>query len=141
MKLHPPIEFATSVEATIYHDDGEREEVLFRGSIPASWSYNPSDPWEIAVTFYHEDSEVVWNIDRGFAVNALTRGQGSGNIFLYPSRTTKDLVMVLRDGSLSTTIRWDMREVKLFLDETYQVVPPGEETYDWDAALAEFFNR
>ncbi|WP_243059824.1 SsgA family sporulation/cell division regulator [Nocardioides sp. SR21] len=103
--------------------------------LPASFGYDPADPWAVCITFRGPKEEVSWLVARELLVRGLTDPAGEGDIQLWPSIDDGGraaVVMELRspDGHLVTELR--THELYRFLTRTQALVPSGTEAMDLD---------
>jgi hypothetical protein len=106
--------------------------------LPATFGYDPADPWAVCITFRGPKEQVNWLVARELLIRGLTDPAGEGDIQLWPSiddggRAT--VVMELRspDGHLVTELR--THELYRFLTRTQAMVPTGTETMDLDGLV------
>jgi len=108
--------------------------------LPASFGYDPADPWAVCITFRGPKEEVSWLVARELLVQGLTDPAGEGDIQLWPSiddHGRAAVVMELRspDGHLATQL--STHELYRFLTRTQALVPTGTETMDLDLLVNE----
>ena len=106
--------------------------------LPATFGYDPGDPWAVCITFRGPKEQVKWLVARELLIRGLTDPAGEGDIHLWPSIDDGGraaVVMELRspDGHLVTELR--THELYRFLTRTQAVVPSGTETMDLDGLV------
>ena len=103
--------------------------------LPASFAYDPGDPWAVWITFQARRREVTWAVGRDLLLRGLTHPAGEGDVQLWPSidddgRAAVALELRSPDGrlvaQLSTHALYD------FLSRTLAEVPLGTERIDLD---------
>jgi hypothetical protein len=108
--------------------------------LPASFGYDPSDPWAVWITFRGPRDEVRWAVGRDLLLQGLTDPAGEGDIQLWPSidengRAAVVMELCSPDGRLVTQLLTN--ELYRFLTRTLAVVPLGTESIDLDQMVAE----
>ena len=103
--------------------------------LPATFGYDPSDPWAVAITFGTPSEQIRWVAGRDLLIRGLTDPTGEGDIQLWPSIDEDGraaVVMELRSpyGRLVTQLR--THELYRFLTRTQALVPAGTESIDLD---------
>ena len=106
--------------------------------LPATFGYDPADPWAVCITFRGPKDEVSWLVARELLIRGLTDPAGEGDIHLWPSIDDGGraaVVMELRspDGHLVTELR--THELYRFLTRTQAMVPSGTEVMDLDGLV------
>jgi len=106
--------------------------------LPATFGYDPADPWAVCITFRSPKDEVSWLVARELLIRGLTDPAGEGDIHLWPSIDDGGraaVVMELRspDGHLVTELR--THELYRFLTRTQTMVPSGTEVMDLDGLV------
>jgi hypothetical protein len=106
--------------------------------LPATFGYDPADPWAVCITFRGPKDQVSWLVARELLIRGLTDPAGEGDIQLWPSIDDGGraaVVMELRspDGHLVTELR--THELYRFLTRTQAMVPSGTETMDLDGLV------
>jgi hypothetical protein len=107
--------------------------------LPASFGYDPADPWAVWITFRTTQDDVRWAVGRDLLLQGLTDPAGEGDIQLWPSiddggRAAVVLEFCSPDGRLVTQLR--TTELYRFLTRTLAIVPLGTETIDLDLMVA-----
>ncbi len=103
---------------------------------PVTLIYNADEPWEIAFAFHGLASDIVWKIDRVILAEGLMKPSGEGDVHVRPNPHRKgEIIIVLSDGKVWSETMWNASEIAYFLDHTYEIVPAGEEKYDWDTTI------
>ncbi|MFE9534432.1 SsgA family sporulation/cell division regulator [Streptomyces sp. NPDC006691] len=107
--------------------------------------YEVDDPFAVRLRFeLHEDVAVTWAIERDLLSHGLTREVGDGDVRVSP-RTVDgrreariELAGCGLDGEWGSAVfsAWEP-VLRDFLDRTYELVPPGQETVDVDAFLTQ----
>ena len=112
--------------------------------LPASFGYDPSDPWAVWITFRGPNDEVRWAVGRDLLLQGMTDPAGEGDVQLWPSidengRAAVIMELCSPDGRLVTQLRTN--ELYRFLTRTLAVVPLGTESIDLDELVAEITGR
>jgi hypothetical protein len=112
--------------------------------LPASFSYDPSDPWAVWITFPGPTSDVRWAVGRDLLLQGMTDPAGVGDIQLWPSideigRAAVVMELCSPDGRLVTQLLTN--ELYRFLTRTLAVVPVGTETIDLELLVADITGR
>ena len=107
--------------------------------LPASFGYDPSDPWAVWITFRSPNDEVRWAVGRDLLLQGMTDPAGEGDIQLWPSidetgRAAVVMELCSPDGRLVTQLRTN--DLYRFLTRTLAVVPLGTESIDLDEMVA-----
>ncbi|WP_242665201.1 MULTISPECIES: SsgA family sporulation/cell division regulator [unclassified Nocardioides] len=107
--------------------------------LPASFGYDPSDPWAVWITFRGPRDEVRWAVGRDLLLQGMTDPAGEGDIQLWPSidengRAAVVMELCSPDGRLVTQLLTN--ELYRFLTRTLAVVPLGTERIDLDQMVA-----
>jgi hypothetical protein len=103
--------------------------------LPASFGYDPSDPWAVWITFRGPRDEVRWAVGRDLLLQGMTDPAGEGDIQLWPSidengRAAVVMELCSPDGRLVAQLLTN--ELYRFLTRTLAVVPLGTESVDLD---------
>ena len=103
--------------------------------LPASFGYDPSDPWAVWITFLGPGERVRWAVGRDLLLQGMTDPAGEGDIQLWPSidengRAAVVMELCSPDGRLVTQLLTN--ELYRFLTRTLAVVPLGTESIDLD---------
>jgi len=106
--------------------------------LPATFGYDPTDPWAVAITFGTPSEEVRWVVGRDLLTSGLTDPAGEGDIRLWPSIDEDGRAVVCMDfhspeGRLITHAR--TAELHSFLHRAWEAVPPGSENERVDLDL------
>ena len=99
--------------------------------VPALLSYEVSDPFAVRITFGDDAEEVgiSWLVGRDLLQAGLDRPAGEGDVRLWPSRTSGDVLFLhLRAPSGEALFEVSRGTVAGFLQLTASVVPFGEES-------------
>jgi hypothetical protein len=107
--------------------------------LPASFGYDPSDPWAVWITFRGPRDEVRWAVGRDLLLQGMTDPAGEGDIQLWPSidengRAAVVMELCSPDGRLVTQLLTN--ELYRFLTRTLAAVPLGTESIDLDQMVA-----
>ncbi|HEV2777821.1 MAG TPA: SsgA family sporulation/cell division regulator [Actinophytocola sp.] len=113
--------------------------------VRSRWSYDPTEPFTIAVSFQTEDDVwVQWVFARDLLVNGLVGSAGIGDVRLRPRRTTSRTALQLEISSPEghALLELDRESVQRFLEATTTLVPLGEESdhFDIDGLIDEITN-
>jgi hypothetical protein len=108
--------------------------------LPASFSFDPSDPWAVWITFRGPNDDVRWAMGRELLLQGMTDPAGEGDVQLWPSIDENGraaVVMELHspDGRLVTQLLTN--ELYRFLTRTLAAVPLGTETIDHELLVEE----
>ncbi len=108
--------------------------------LPATFGYDPADPWAVWITFRGPRDQVRWAVGRDLLLQGLTDPAGEGDIQLWPSideagRAAVVMELCSPDGRLVTQLR--THQLYRFLTRTLAVVPVGSESIDLDDLVAE----
>lgn len=108
--------------------------------LPVSLRYAAADPYAVTVAFRGDDVSVEWVFARDLLLAGLNSPCGYGDVHIWPgSRQGQHLVFVsLTSPDGQAVLEADRDDVHRFLDETAEVVPPGQEDQfiDLDAEIA-----
>jgi hypothetical protein len=107
--------------------------------LPASFGYDPSDPWAVWITFRGPRDDVRWAVGRDLLLQGMTDPAGEGDIQLWPSidengRAAVVMELCSPDGRLVTQLLTN--ELYRFLTRTLAAVPLGTESIDLDQMVA-----
>jgi hypothetical protein len=107
--------------------------------LPASFGYDPSDPWAVWITFRGPRDDVRWAVGRDLLLQGMTDPAGEGDIQLWPSidengRAAVVMELSSPDGRLVTQLLTN--ELYRFLTRTLAAVPLGTEWIDLDQMVA-----
>ena len=108
--------------------------------LPATFGYDPADPWAVWITFGGPRDQVRWAVGRDLLLQGLTDPAGEGDVQLWPSidengRAAVVMELCSPDGRLVTQLH--THELYRFLTRTLAVVPVGAEAIDLDELVAE----
>lgn len=125
-----------------------RLQVAAGGSVPllGRFSYDPADAYAVRAQFFTQSTDLPsWCFDRQMLAEGLHRPVGEGDVAFRPQWTPEGEAVraELRDpsGGPGAVLLLDARAVAGFLDETYAVTAPGDETFDADAFLDKLLAR
>jgi hypothetical protein len=101
--------------------------------VPALLSYEISDPFAVRITFGDSDARsdegIAWLVGRELLQAGLDRPAGEGDVRLWPSRTSGDVLYLhLRAPSGEALFEVSRGTVAGFLRLTESLVPAGEES-------------
>ncbi|RBY76706.1 SsgA family sporulation/cell division regulator [Geodermatophilus sp. TF02-6] len=100
--------------------------------VPALLSYEVGDPFAVRIIFGdsgEEDTGISWLVGRELLQAGLDRPTGEGDVRLWPSRTSNDVLFLhLRAPSGEALFEASRGTVAGFLQLTATVVPLGEES-------------
>jgi Streptomyces sporulation and cell division protein, SsgA len=102
----------------------------------ASIYYTRTDPYAVRMAFHNGTGHPVeWVFARDLLAGGLKAAEGMGDIRLWPSSDVLNIEMSSPDGHAH--IQAPAGAMSRFLERTYRVVPPGQETsaVDLDAEL------
>ncbi|MFD3556583.1 SsgA family sporulation/cell division regulator [Streptomyces goshikiensis] len=110
------------------------------------FSYDRADPYAVRAQFFAHDAVLpTWCFDRQMLAEGLHRPVGEGDVTFRPQWEDGGQVVriELRDseGGQGAVLLVAASAVSGFLDETYAVTAPGDETVDVDGFLAELLAR
>lgn len=99
-------------------------------------TYEPNDPYAVQMSFRTGDGQVTWTFARDLLFDGLRRPTGEGDVHLEPDADTVRLVLSAPAGSAEFAL--DAFDVAVFLEETSDLVPRGQEhrLLDLDDVLA-----
>ncbi len=107
--------------------------------VPATFDYNPAEPFAVTATFVTTEGDVTWVFARDLLDDGLTEPSGEGDVAVWPSRSQGSSVVcvALSSPSGQALLEADRTQLELFLRRSYEIVPAGDEPYhlDMDAAL------
>ena len=109
--------------------------------VPALLSYEVSDPFAVRITFGDgaEEDGISWLVGRDLLQIGLDRPAGEGDVRLWPSRTSGDVLFLhLRAPSGEALFEFSRAALAAFLRQTELLVPTGSEAaaLDLDDELA-----
>lgn len=108
--------------------------------IPVGLRYNADDPYAVRAVFRGEGLEVEWVFARDLLAVGLAQPCGEGDVHVWPARDadSDDVMISLSSPDGRAVLEADAEDLAAFLEQTAQVVPPGEEGryVDIDAALS-----
>jgi hypothetical protein len=100
--------------------------------VPAQLSYEVSDPFAVRITFGAGgagEEGISWLVGRELLQTGLDRPAGEGDVRLWPSRTSGDVLFLhLRAPSGEALFEASRGTLAGFLRLTESVVPVGEES-------------
>jgi hypothetical protein len=118
-------------------DDGRRV------SLPASLSYNESDPHAVTATFRTGEETVEWVFARDLLRDGMRDIAGYGDIVIRPGHPSRgaQVVFTLTSPSGSAVIEGPRHQIAAFVAEVYHLVPEDDEWrhLDIDQELDEIF--
>ncbi|NEK58505.1 SsgA family sporulation/cell division regulator [Geodermatophilus sabuli] len=101
--------------------------------VPALLRYDVSDPFAVRITFGEtaadEEDGISWLLGRELLAAGLDRPAGDGDVRLWPSRTSGDVLYLhLRAPSGEALFEVSRGTVAGFLQMTENLVPVGDES-------------
>lgn len=131
---HRPADVDLEVELRLVVPDGQAVP------IPVGLRYNAGDPYAVRAVFRGEALEVEWVFARDLLSTGMSQPVGEGDVQVWPARDDgNDVVLIsLSSPDGRAVLEADTGDLRGFLEQTAQVVPPGEEGRytDIDAALS-----
>lgn len=106
--------------------------------VEAELVYDPEDPYAVAVVFHTGQGRVEWMFARDLLADGLLTPSGEGDILVRPAADDPERVLVELNAPTGFAILSAVaEEVAEFLDQSYDVVQPGEEDLwiDFDREL------
>jgi hypothetical protein len=99
-------------------------------------TYAAHDPYAVQMAFRTGDGQVTWTFARELLFDGMRRPTGEGDVFLEPDADAVRLVLKAPTGTAEFAL--DAFDLAVFLEETSNLVPRGQEsrTIDLDAELA-----
>jgi hypothetical protein len=118
-----------------------------RSPVPATFRYDPADPYATHLRIWTEPEPVIWSFARELLLTGLDQPAGVSDVQMWPSPgTTLDgpataLTLSSPDGPVRFEVRRNV--VVTFLRRSYALVPRGQETHHQDigTALARLLGR
>jgi hypothetical protein len=107
--------------------------------VEAELTYDPEDPYAVAVLFHTGQGKVEWMFARDLLADGLLTPSGEGDIMVRPAADDPARVLLELNAPTGFAILTaEAEDVAEFLDLTYDVVQPGEEDLwiDFDRELA-----
>jgi hypothetical protein len=104
--------------------------------------YTPESPYSVRLDLVTSPGDqVTWVISRDLLLAGTEELSGQGDVKIWPSRQrgdTPSLYLRLERPHVSAMFATELRPIRLWLQETYTVVPAGGESLlvDWDALAA-----
>ncbi|MFI8185283.1 SsgA family sporulation/cell division regulator [Actinacidiphila glaucinigra] len=107
----------------------------------AEFRYDETDPLVVSLALRTPEGSVVrWMVSRDVLFEGTEEPSGIGDVRLWPSRVRTCRVVLLRleVQQMSSLFEMDLVQLQGWLEETFQLVPPGTEFdhIDWTTALA-----
>ncbi len=98
--------------------------------VPATFGYDPAEPFAVQATFATADGDVRWVFARELLAEGLVRPTGQGDVAVWPSRSRgEDVVCVaLSSPSGQALLEADRMLISTFLEATFSLVPAGTES-------------
>lgn len=98
--------------------------------VPAEFRYDSEDPYAVKATFHAAGDMVEWIFARDLLYGGLTNDMGIGDVRMWPCTDSGVNVMYISLSSPEgeALIECPIPEMKGFLDDTYQMVPAGNES-------------
>lgn len=112
------------------------------GEVPVSMTYDPQDPYAVALVFHTSEGDVTWLLARELLVLGASSPSGDGDVMVWPALTPEleDAVVIrLQAPGGRLVLRLGMAELDDFLRRTLSLVPWGTEPQqlDLDALVAD----
>ncbi len=109
--------------------------------VPSTLLYSPENPYAVTAVFRTADGDVTWVFGRDLLDDGLIEPAGEGDVTVWPAVENGRAVVCLALASPagSALLQLDAGALRVFLDESYELVEMGHESehLDIDAALAE----
>ncbi|MEU4098727.1 SsgA family sporulation/cell division regulator [Streptomyces sp. NPDC026673] len=107
----------------------------------AEFRYDQTDPLAVSLALRTPEGSIVrWTVSRDVLFEGTEEPSGIGDVRLWPSRVRARRVVLLRleVQDLSSLFELDLARLRGWLEETFQLVPPGTEFdhVEWATALA-----
>lgn len=100
--------------------------------VPVTLAYDPADPFAVRLTF-HASHTVVWHLSRDLMWHGLVDSAGSGDVRMWRGGSPVGGLYLRLTGSGGTGLfAMPADDVERFVDDTYLLVPHGEERVDVD---------
>ncbi|QES04240.1 SsgA family sporulation/cell division regulator [Streptomyces venezuelae] len=115
--------------------------------VPATFHYDPDDPWAVHIVFRLPPGRVVdWVFSRDLLRSGTRVLSGEGDVRLWPLRDGgREGRVHLRLGQAGAfaLVDVDRAGLRSWLAETYEAVPEGTEAarIDWAAETSQLFAR
>ncbi len=112
------------------------------GEVPVSLTYDPQDPYAVALVFHTAEGDVTWMVARELLVVGAGSPTGDGDVMVWPALTLEleDAVVIrLQAPGGRLVLRLGLAELDDFLARTLALVPLGTESdhLDLDALVAD----
>lgn len=113
-----------------------------RQAVRATFHYDLNAPLVVTVTFrvHNSRKNVTWRIGRDLLYEGLFALSGIADVQVWPTDHEEWQTAWLKIGSRSATALFELPAPPLaeWLEDTYALVPPGQESVylDWDAFAA-----
>lgn len=109
-------------------------------SIPVALKYSKTDPYAVTVAFGGDGLSVQWVFGRDLLTDGQKQPVGVGDVRVWPGARRDDdtLFISLSSPDGQAVLQAKIADIRGFLNQTYDVIRPGEETkhVDLDAGLA-----
>lgn len=139
MHFHPN---SSTLQAVETHLTMERVSLVEaeRRWIAVSISFDPADPWAVALDLYAGPTPVRWTFSRELLIDGLHEPAGEGDVLVAPCLDEAGravVVIELRSPDGSFVGQLPSRELTAFVRSVLDAVPAGAETahLDMDALL------
>jgi hypothetical protein len=116
--------------------------------LAARLCYSPEDPYAVHIAFCVGETEPVqWMVARDLLSTGMWRRAGVGDVTVWPSdgsaAGSPGSVLHIEISSPNGQAHFEaaVKEVSNFLHRTYQVVPAGEESVQFDAELTNLLRQ
>lgn len=116
------------------------------GEVPVSLTYDPQDPYAVALVFHTAEGDVTWMVARELLVVGAGSPTGDGDVMVWPALSPEleeAVVIRLQAPGGRLVLRLGMAELDDFLARTLSLVPWGTESghLDLDALVADLLDR
>ncbi|MFN8147488.1 MAG: SsgA family sporulation/cell division regulator [Candidatus Nanopelagicales bacterium] len=126
---------SAELDLTLVMDDDRTLQV------PSTLVYAVDNPYAVTAVFRTADGDVTWVFGRDLLDDGLIEPAGEGDVTVWPTVVAGRPVVCLALASPagSALLQLDAGALRVFLDESYELVEMGHEGehLDIDAALAE----
>lgn len=96
--------------------------------VEAELMYASQDPYAVEVVFHTGGGQVKWMFARDLLMEGLLRPSGEGDVLVRPAGDDPRLIIIVLNTPTGTALLSIVaKELAEFLDQTYDVVPPGQE--------------
>ncbi|MCX6395921.1 MAG: SsgA family sporulation/cell division regulator [Propionibacteriales bacterium] len=106
--------------------------------LSADFSFDPADPWAVAMTLATVTGPVTWTFARDLLIEGQFEPTGDGDVHVWPclSPCGEAVVIVELDSPAGETLlQFPTRAIQDFVYASLETVPLGEEQTDIDSWL------